>query len=236
IRYWAENGVLEKVKIVMIKDINDRHIPDIVKKVKELGVFITNIMPLIPAPGSAFENYPQTSTKELNQMRDICQLDLQQMRHCKQCRADAIGLLGEDRSLEFSPAAQKKPAPAAVVPDSREHYRIAVASKHGKLVDQHFGYATEFAIYEGDGETFTLSETRKVDKYCAGVEECDTGETRRDSIVDALRDCDAVLTMRIGYHAKERLTQKGIMSVETCDTIENGLVYAVSHLTKEQIA
>ncbi|MFZ5639301.1 MAG: nitrogenase cofactor biosynthesis protein NifB [Bacillota bacterium] len=244
IKYLAENGVLVKVNIVMIKDINDRHIPDIVKKVKELGVFITNIMPLIPAPGSAFENYPQTSTKELNQMRDICLLDLQQMRHCKQCRADAIGLLGEDRSLEFSTVAGKKPAPAITGFDktaapgtgSGKRYRIAVASKHGKLVDQHFGYAGEFAIYEGDGKTFTRVETRQVEKYCTGVEECDTGETRRDSIVETLRDCDAVLTMRIGYHAKERLAKKGIISVETCDTIENGLIYAVAQLTKEQIA
>ena len=24
------------------------------------------------------------------------------MRHCRQCRADAVGLLGEDRSAEFT--------------------------------------------------------------------------------------------------------------------------------------
>lgn len=236
IRYLTEKGVLVKINIVMIKDINDRHIPEVVKKVKELGVFVTNIMPLIPAPGSVFENYPQTSTKELSQMRDICELDLQQMRHCKQCRADAVGLLGEDRSLEFSPAAQKKPIPAANAPDNKKLYKIAVATKYGKLVDQHFGYASEFLIFEGDGETFALAENRRVEKYCTGIEECDTGETRRDGIIDALRDCDAVLTMRIGYHAKERLTKKGIMSVETCDTIENGLIYAAAQITKERIA
>lgn len=242
IRYLTEKGVLVKINIVMIKDINDRHIPEVVRKVKELGVFVTNIMPLIPAPGSVFENYPQTSTKELNQMRDICELDLQQMRHCKQCRADAIGLLGEDRSLEFSPAAQKKPASAntgkstAPGSGSDKYYRIAVATKHGKLVDQHFGYASEFLIFEGNGETFSRTENRRVEKYCTGVEECDTGESKRDSIVDALRDCDAVLTMRIGYHAKEKLNKKGIMIVETCDTIANALIYAVTQLTKERIA
>ena len=234
IRYLTEHGVLVKINIVMIKDINDRHIPEVVKKVKELGVFITNIMPLIPAPGSVFENYPQTSTKELNQMRDICELDLQQMRHCKQCRADAIGLLGEDRSREFSPAAQKKPALVTTAPENNKIYKIAVATRHGKLVDQHFGYASGFLIFEGDGQTFTLAENRRVEKYCTGAEECDTEENRRDSIVDALRDCDAVLTMRIGYHAKEKLTKKGIMSVETCDTVENGLIYAVAQINKER--
>lgn len=239
IRYLAEKGVLVKVNMVMIKDINDRQIPEVVKKVKALGAFITNIMPLIPAPGSVFEKYPQTSTKELNQMRDTCQLDLQQMRHCKQCRADAIGLLGEDRSLEFSAAAaaaaEKKQEPL-IKAVNEKLYKIAVASKHGKLVDQHFGYASEFAVYEGNGAAFTMVETRRVEKYCTGVEACDTGETGRDNIINALRDCDAVLTMRIGYHAKERLAQKGILSVETCDVIEKGLVFAVEQLTKEEIA
>ncbi|MDA8236072.1 MAG: nitrogenase cofactor biosynthesis protein NifB [Clostridia bacterium] len=232
----TENGVLVKINIVMIKDINDSHIPEVVKKVKELGVFVTNIMPLIPAPGSAFEIYPQTSTKELNQMRDLCQLDLPQMRHCKQCRADAIGLLGEDRSQEFSSVTDNKKPPELNNQPQSKRYKIAVASKYGKLVDQHFGYASEFAIYEGDGRSFQLVENRQVGKYCAGVEECDTGKTRKDGIIEALRDCDAVLTMRIGYHAKERLIQKGILSVESCDTIENALVYAVENISQREIA
>lgn len=102
IKYLTNHGVVVKVNIVMIMGINDLHIPDVVKKVKELGVFITNIMPLIPAPGSIFAGFSRTSTRELKQMRDLCQVDLQQMYHCQQCRADAIGLLGEDRSREFS--------------------------------------------------------------------------------------------------------------------------------------
>ncbi|MHB8171118.1 MAG: nitrogenase cofactor biosynthesis protein NifB [Thermincolia bacterium] len=230
------NGVLVKVNIVMIKDINDSHIPEVVKKAKELGVFVTNIMPLIPAPGSVFETYPQTSTKELNQMRDLCQLDLPQMRHCKQCRADAIGLLGDDRSQEFSSITANKKTAELNNQHQSKQYKIAVASKHGKLVDQHFGYASEFAIYKGNGKFFQLIENRQVGKYCAGVEECDTRENQKDNIIDALRDCDAVLTMRIGYHAKERLIQKGILSVESCDTIENALVYTVEIISQREIA
>ena len=94
-------GMIVKINIVMLKGINDQHIPDVVKKMKELGVYITNIMPLIPAQGSVFENFSQTTTKDINRMRDLCELDVRQMRHCKQCRADAIGLLGKDRSREF---------------------------------------------------------------------------------------------------------------------------------------
>lgn len=94
-------GALVKINIVMVKGINDRHIPAVVKAVKDLGVFVTNIMPMIPAPGSAFEYLPQTSMKEVTAMRDLCQLDIRQMRHCRQCRADAVGLLAEDLSADF---------------------------------------------------------------------------------------------------------------------------------------
>ncbi|MBP1764382.1 MAG: nifB 3 [Firmicutes bacterium] len=101
IKLLADNGILVKINIVMIKGINDEHIPAVVKKVKSLGALMTNIMPLIPAPGSVFQNFPQTSMKEINALRDLCQTDIPQMRHCQQCRADAIGLLTEDQSHRF---------------------------------------------------------------------------------------------------------------------------------------
>ncbi|MTI80364.1 MAG: nitrogenase cofactor biosynthesis protein NifB [Firmicutes bacterium] len=101
IKYLTSNGIMVKVNIVMIKGVNDQHIPEVVKKVKELGAFITNIMPLIPAQGSAFAHYPETNIKEVNKMRKLCEVDMKQMYHCKQCRADAIGLLSDDRSKEF---------------------------------------------------------------------------------------------------------------------------------------
>lgn len=225
IRYLAEHGVAVKVNIVMINGLNDEHIPQVVKKVKQLGAFIANIMPLIPAKGSVFENYPQTSTKDLNRMRDICQADLQQMRHCQQCRADAIGLLGNDRSREFSfmPAGCKQDSNPLITGKPVKKYRIAVTTKHELMVDEHFGYASEFCIYHGDGLTFQLVERRKVEKYCLGVEQCDEAENRRDKVVTALMDCDAVVSLRIGYHAKKRLADSGINSFETCNTIENAL-------------
>lgn len=226
IEYLAQHGVMVKVNIVMIKGINDGHIPQVVKKVKQLGAFITNIMPLIPAGGSVFEDFPQTSMKELNKLRDLCQLDIQQMRHCKQCRADAIGLLGEDRSQEFSSVSKDK-----IVPEVTETavYKIAVASKNGTMVDQHFGHTNEFAIYQGNGQSFQLVGKSQVQKYCTGPE-CDAEESRRASTLKALQECDAVLTMRIGYHAKEKLLQKGIEVVESCDTVENGLMQTYNHL------
>jgi nitrogen fixation protein NifB len=126
IKYLTEQGVIVKVNIVMIKGINDRHIPEIVKKVKSLGAFIANIMPLIPAKGSIFENYPQTTGHELKRMRKMCEADLQQMYHCRQCRADAIGLLTNDRSGEFRTPLCETETPVISAKKSRKNYKIAV--------------------------------------------------------------------------------------------------------------
>jgi len=101
LKYLSSNGVVCKVNIVMIKGINDSHIESVVKKVKEYGAYMTNIMPLIPAKGSAFENIPLAGNKELNELRKKCEADLRQMYHCRQCRADAIGTLANDCAPEF---------------------------------------------------------------------------------------------------------------------------------------
>ncbi len=226
IKLLAGNGILVKVNIVMIKGINDEHIPAVVKKVKSLGALMTNIMPLIPAPGSVFEGFSQTSRKEVNAMRDLCQPDITQMRHCQQCRADAIGLLAEDQSHRFrspKPEAARCNRPARV-------YKIAVTSKYKKLVDLHYGHAEEFHIYETDGMNTRFIESRPTRKYCLGMENCDEAETKKDALIAGVADCDAVLTMRIGYEAQKRLLGHGIPVVESCTSVEEGLQQAFHQL------
>ena len=107
IKCLTRHGVLVKVNIVMVEGINDECIPDIARLAKDLGAFMTNIMPLTPAPGSVFEEFAPTDPAKLHRMREICGRDIRQMRHCKQCSADAMGLLGEDRFLEFSSAGRR---------------------------------------------------------------------------------------------------------------------------------
>jgi len=224
-------GIVVKVNIVMLNGINDHHIPEVVKKVKELGVYITNIMPLIPASGSVFENFPQTAMKDVNEMRNLCELDVMQMRHCKQCRADAIGLLGEDRSQEFRDnQLQVETLPNTKQEEQLKKIKVAVTSKQGKLVNLHFGHAKEFLIYEIAGTETSFLETRSADQYCLGNEECDEEESRRDKLIDVIADCDALLTMRIGYHAEKKLLERDIVSVEYCYTVEQGLKFVQQQL------
>ena len=77
-------------------------------------------------------------------------------------------------------------------------------------------------------------ENRKAEQYCSGISECDSEEGKKSAAIQAISDCDAVLTMRIGYHGQQRLLEHGIVSVEYCYTIEEGLRYAVEQLTMKK--
>jgi nitrogen fixation protein NifB len=90
----VELGLITKVNTVLIPTINDHHIIDVAKKIRGLGVYLQNIMPLIPQYKFADITPPTLSEKRA--MQDECSKITKQMRHCRQCRADAIGRLGED--------------------------------------------------------------------------------------------------------------------------------------------
>jgi len=50
-----------------------------------------NVMPLIPQ--ADLSHIPAPSAEHLAEVRNNNEQIISQMRHCKQCRADAIGLL-----------------------------------------------------------------------------------------------------------------------------------------------
>ncbi|HEX5356202.1 MAG TPA: nitrogenase cofactor biosynthesis protein NifB [Aquabacterium sp.] len=99
-------GVLTKINSVLIPGINDEHLIEVNREVKKRGAFLHNIMPLISEPehGTYFGLNGQRgpTAQELKAVQDSCMGGANLMRHCRQCRADAVGLLGEDRSEEFT--------------------------------------------------------------------------------------------------------------------------------------
>jgi len=99
VKYLCDSGIVVKVNIVALPGINDHHIPVLTKALANMGVSICNIMPLIPVRGSAFAHLPQTNMKDLNLLRHECEEYLPQMYHCRQCRADAVGLLDDKLTL-----------------------------------------------------------------------------------------------------------------------------------------
>ncbi|MCX8131552.1 MAG: nitrogenase cofactor biosynthesis protein NifB [Clostridia bacterium] len=233
LKYLSWKGVVCKVNIVMIKGINDDHIGLVVKKAKECGAFMTNIMPLIPAKGSVFENMPMTNNIELNALRKRCEIDLKQMYHCKQCRADAVGTLGQDRSSEFR--SSKCGGCSIKVKESKKaSYTFAVATKSGVLVDQHFGHAEEFHIYGYIDSAISFIEKRRVIKYCDGGEECDSEETKITSIIKMIEDCNAILVMRIGYGPMKRLEEKNIRVIQVCSPVEDAIRQAITEIVDKE--
>ncbi len=218
--YLVSKGIICKVNIVTLKGINDAHIPAIVNKMKELGVYITNIMPMLPVEGSVFEHMKTLTNKEIETLRKDCGLIMKQMTHCKQCRADAIGTLENDLSLDYrgyQPKALEKKV---------GRYLFAVASKSGMFIDQHFGQVKEFYIYEYKDDTASYIEKRKVKQYCEGSEYCEEKEDKIKAIIATVADCKGVIAMRIGDSPRRQLEGKNIAVVVTYDRIEDAVLKA----------
>ncbi|AAK78240.1 MULTISPECIES: nitrogenase cofactor biosynthesis protein NifB [Clostridium] len=239
IKYLCSKGVVCKVNIVMLKGINDEHIKEVVKKVKECGVYMTNIMQMIPVKGSAFEDLPTVTNKELNKMRKECEIDIKQMYHCRQCRADAIGTLSEDRSIEFRnigcSSCTSTSCRSLSEKEDKTVYKFAVSSRTGINVDEHFGHATQFYIYTYSEGKVRFLEKRNAEKYCNGEDECYEDGERISKIVKVVSDCSAVLALRAGLEPKRKLKEKGIEVIEMYETINNGVKMAAEKLLKNNV-
>lgn len=248
-------GILTKINSVMIPGINDEHLVEVNKWVKERGAFLHNVMPLIsdPAHGTHFGLTGQRGPKamELKALQDKLDGGAKLMRHCRQCRADAVGLLGEDRGQEFTldqlpeeisydPAKRQAyrevvakergdhgVAKAAAVQDvtaasSNQSLLVAVATKGGGRINEHFGHAKEFQVYEADAKGIRFVGHRKVENYCLGG----FGEDATlEGVIEALEGVNVVLCSKIGGCPKDMLDAAGIRATDdyAFDYIETGI-------------
>lgn len=246
--------VLVKVNSVLIPGINDQHLEEVSKVIKAKGAFLHNIMPLISQPehGTYYGLMGQQgpSSEELKRLQDACAGDMRVMRHCRQCRADAVGCLDEDWGNEFSldkietmesnaiaelahryqrgviakrstTAIPSHEAPLQFIPMKKfkatpqvatQLTRIAVASKGHGLINEHFGHAQEFLIYEASPQQgIRFVGVRKVTPYCAGHEACDEEEEPSRKIVPFFSDCQVVLCAQIGLEPRKILESMGIL-------------------------
>lgn len=209
IKAAVERGMLVKINSVMIPTVNDHHMVEIAKKAKELGAFMQNIMPLIPQ--YKFAHLKPPTAVERKAAQDTAAEFVRQMRHCRQCRADAVGLLGQDLSKElFAPAkieAAKREGPA---------FRVAVTSstKDG-MVDLQFAHTKRFLIYEMKGNTVQLVEARNLVVR--------NGQSATSEAANLLKDCKYILTRRVGVQASQELKKAGIEAVEDYENIQNAI-------------
>jgi len=241
-------GILAKINSVMIPGINDEHLMEVNAQVKKRGAFLHNIMPLIsdPAHGTHFGLTGQRgpTAQELKVLQDKCEGGAKLMRHCRQCRADAVGLLGEDRGDEFTIdriEAMEVTTDDAVRKTYREHVEserakraeskeaaraevagtvstevkpilVAVATKGGERINEHFGHAKEFQIYEVGHAGAKFVGHRRVEQYCEGGAGDDDALS---TVLAAINDCAAVFVAKIGGCPKKTLEAAGIEPVDS---------------------
>lgn len=95
----AAAGLMIKINHVYIPGVNDHETLDLAVRVREFGAQMMNIIPVIPVGQFADIEMPSEATMEM--VRNQAELILSQARHCKQCRADAAGVVGQDIDLEM---------------------------------------------------------------------------------------------------------------------------------------
>ena len=92
---------------------------------------------------------------------------------------------------------------------------MAVATSGGGIVNQHFGHAREFLIYEAatttDDVAVRFIGARKVDLYCGGGDTCGDAETALAGSIRTLNGCEVVLCSKIGYEPWGDLEAAGIL-------------------------
>ena len=100
----------------------------------------------------------------------------------------------------------------------------AFATTDGKQVDEHFGRAGMFAVYELTDKGFSLVEMRKfsdgMDRSVTDTK--DMGPLHESAVqakVDRLADCKLIYLTEIGGPSAARLVKKGIMPMKVKESV-----------------
>ena len=215
IRLLKEHGVTVKVNTIVIPGINDAHVPVLAATMQELGVDLLNCMALFPSADTAFEHINEPDPEMMERIRNEAEQYLPQMRHCTRCRADAVGLLDDDKTEAFRGCLSA----CAQLPKPEEPVRpyVAVATLEGVLVNQHLGEAIRFQVWGEDGQGgYRYIEDRPAPP--AGG-----GNQRWLAISRMLADCRALLVNDLGDGPREMLGKRGLRPVVMAGFIERGL-------------
>ena len=223
----VELGMAVKINIVLIPGYNDKHIPELVKKVKDLGVYIVNILPLIPVEGTPFSSLEAPTPEQRKELMNLCANDVRMMRHCRQCRADAIGLLDNDRSGEFirtNPCGSgcgPRTEPNVKFEGLKKVSKVAVATESGTYVDCGFGNTKRFKVYDVENGNVSFVKDVNIDTNINVY-----GKSHSEhiaNIVELLKDCDAVVVAEIGPRPQSALEEAGKRLLISEETVEEAV-------------
>jgi nitrogen fixation protein NifB len=210
------HGITVKVNTIIIPGVNDHHVPELAAAMQAKGVDLLNCMAMFPNVDTAFEHLGEPDKEQMERIRTEAEQFLPQMRHCTRCRADAVGLLDQDRTDEMRgclSACAQLPAPQA----EAERPYVAVATLEGVLVNQHLGEATRFQIWgQDDAGGYRCLEERNAPPSGGGGQ-------RWLNISRILADCRAILVNDLGESHKDILQNRGLQVVTMAGFIERGL-------------
>ncbi len=213
IRMLKMYGITVKVNTIIIPGINDHLAGEIARTVKALGADLMNAIPLYPVAETPFENMEEPSPSLMKEVRSRIAEHIRPMTHCARCRADAVGLLGQD-----DPEAKKLlsdiTALSVTMDITRPH--VAVASNEGMLVNQHLGEADFLYIFKETPSGYRMVEQRRTPPS-------GTGSLRWESLAKSLDDCRALLVGGIGPSPSSIIGRTGIRIIEMTGLIDDGL-------------
>jgi len=218
IKGLKSRSVTVKVNTIVVPSVNDRHVEEVARTMAGLGVDVLNCMPMHPNRDTPFEDIEEPGGEMIEEVRARAGRYLPQMRHCTRCRADAVGLLGEDRSEELRGCLTQC---AGLAPGLSGRPYVAVATMEGILVNQHLGEAYRLQIWSRTEEGF----------HCIGermAPEPGGGALRWKQLAEILKDCRAVLVAGIGLNPANALAQAGIEPIEISGFIEPALAAVYS--------
>jgi len=208
------HGIIVKINTIVIPGINDRHVVEVAKKMAELGVDIQNCMTMFPNQGTPFADIPEPDLELMNKVRCSVERIIPQMKHCTRCRADAVGLLDDDRWSEFRKCLSDCSQTYSIHSEGKPY--VAVATMEGMLVNLHLGEAGRFQIWGPSEGGYFLIEERTAPERGSGID-------RWYALAEILSDCRAVLVSGIGETPRQALEENHILPVEMSGFIQIGL-------------
>lgn len=207
-----ESDTIVKINTVVISGINDHHVTDIAREMSLHGADVHNCIPLYNVEGTLFEGLPSVTAGEMKNIRDSASEHLTQISHCRRCRADAAGMLGESNPDEIVQLLSD--ASGWKYDEERPH--VAIASMEGIFVNQHLGEAKELWIFSSDNGKIELVEKRKTPPSGGGRE-------RWAEMAEILRDCRAVLVSGSGESPVRELQAHNIQVITMEGLAEEGM-------------
>jgi len=173
-----------------------------------------NCIPLFPVAGTPFAEKNELPLSEVKKIRTRVSEIIPQMEHCTRCRADAVGMLGEDQSHEL--VSLMRDSANGLLDDRSGRPYVAVASMEGILINQHLGEAEKLWIFEYD----------EIEPKLVGMRDAPEpgdGNLRWRELAKSVEDCHSILVSGVGRKPRWVMEQSGLRVIEATGLIAQAM-------------